>query len=173
MLFNEKMPGGEAEKEKNEKIRKYLEGILERLRIRYEEPEPDDMEQIGDEMEIYLQGLRGRKKEIVDELGMRVDDERVQELNEELEIIDGELELQDFAGEIESDNFSEARILDYDKVKQELLRRAQEIEDELEMRVDDEHAGELQKELEICTELLRLDKEGEKLLDLMKEIIDN
>ncbi len=54
-----------------------------------EEPErelsPEEKEELGEEMDEYLQGILERIAEIEEELKIRADDERVKELKAELE----------------------------------------------------------------------------------------
>ena len=75
----------------------------------------EEVEQMGGEMDEYLQGLLERVKEIQEELKVRADDERAQELRDELEFIKEQLAddqegLEGFVEDIKSGDFSDPKI---------------------------------------------------------------
>lgn len=97
MLFNEgKMPGGEAEKEKDGK----------------REMSKQETEEMGGEMDEYYPALIEEAKAITEELKMRIDDERAQELRENLELIELQLgeDWEDFLDDIKSGEATEVKI---------------------------------------------------------------
>lgn len=75
---------------------------------------PEEIEELGDEMGQYVVGLKEKIDEIKEELRIRVDDERAKELKAELEELEQEYEgLKDFADAIEAGDFEEITEKDY------------------------------------------------------------
>jgi hypothetical protein len=75
----------------------------------------EEVEELGDEMDEYLQGLLNRAEEIREELRLRVDDDRAQKLTNELEIIEEQLAedqegLEGFIEDIKTGDYRDPKI---------------------------------------------------------------
>ncbi|MCK5211223.1 hypothetical protein KAJ89_00825 [Candidatus Parcubacteria bacterium] len=87
----------------------------EKVEKEMQEMGAEEVEQIGGEMDEYLQGLLERAREIKEELKVRADDEHAQELRDELEYIEEQLVedqegLEGFVKDIKSGDYSDAKI---------------------------------------------------------------